>query len=209
VATLKAHGWDVRPGGRTSCARPGVGRHACGAGIKRGTPIAFVWANPPASTSSVGVSESQLFASEARRAAGVDVKLASEPFSFLIANYDDQNPASAAYDNDWGVNDYGGIYTEYYPTGQGILSPGGSLNLGSYEDPRAERLMAASVSSSSPRAISAEVSYFERSYPVFYMPDPDLIFAVSGKVGGSRDAFLAMTQQAEDFQFLYINRRRK
>jgi len=151
----------------------------------------------------VGSLESQLFSTEAARAAGIDVKLVSEPFNFLIANYDDQNPASSAYQNRWGVNDYGGVYTEYYPTQQGILSPGGSLNLGSYDDPQAERLMAASVASPSPRAVASEVSYFERSYPVFYMPDPDLIFAVSRRIGGPRSAFLALALQQDEFQFFY------
>jgi len=126
----------------------------------------------------------------------------------MIADYNDQNPAAARYVNDWGVNTYGGIYIDYYPTQDGIMSPGGSLNAGSYDDPTAEKLMTASVTSSSPGAIAKEVSYFSRSYPVFYMPDQDWITAVSDRIGGARSAFLTMTQQQYVFQFLYRNRRR-
>jgi hypothetical protein len=166
-----------------------------------------VWANLPEATSSVGTLESEQFAVEARRAAGIDVTIVSRPFNFLIADYNDQNPAAARYVNDWGVNNYGGVYIDYYPTQDGILSPGASLNVGAYSNATAEKLMAASVSSPSSGAIGAEVSFFARSYPVFYMPDQDWVVAVDNRVGGDRSAFLTMTQQAYDFQFLYLVRR--
>jgi peptide/nickel transport system substrate-binding protein len=207
VATLESHGWHVRPGEETTCAKPGSGPGKCGAGIPAGTPIRFVWANLPEATSSVGTLESEQFAVEARRAAGIDVTIVSRPFNFLIADYNDQNPAAARYVNDWGVNNYGGVYIDYYPTQDGILSPGASLNVGAYSNATAEKLMAASVSSPSSGAIGAEVSFFARSYPVFYMPDQDWVVAVDNRVGGDRSAFLTMTQQAYDFQFLYLVRR--
>ncbi len=203
VSTLKAHGWSVRPGGQTTCSRPGTRADQCGASIPKGTPIRFVWANLPESVASTGVLESEVFASEARRAAGIDVSLVSKTFNFLIANYNDENPAAAGYVDDWGVNNYGGVEVDYYPTQEGILDPGASLNLGSYDDPTADKLMTASVTSPSSKAITREISYLSRSYPVFYMPDQDWITAVRNRIGGARSAFLAMTQQQYDFQFLY------
>jgi peptide/nickel transport system substrate-binding protein len=207
AATLRAHGWRVRPGGQTTCARPGTGAHECGAGIPAGTPIKFVWANLPQSTSSIGALESRIFAGEARRAAGIDVTFTTRSFDFLVANYNDENPAASGYVNDWGVNNYGGVFTDYYPTEEGLMDAGGSLNMGAYDDPKAERLMAASVSSpAGSKAINAEVSYFGRSYPIFYMPDEDWITAVSRPIGGTRQAFLAMTQEQYAYQFLYRKR---
>jgi peptide/nickel transport system substrate-binding protein len=206
AATLRAHGWDVKPGGQTSCRKPGTGAGQCGAGIPAGTPIRLVWAN--ASSSPVGSLESSIFATDAKHAAGIDISFASGKFSFLTAEYNDQNPAAGAYVNDWGVNNFGGVYTDYYPTQDGLLSLGGSLNLGAYDDPKADRLMAASVASPSPLAISDEVSYLSRAYPVLYMPDQDWITAVSDKLGGPAAAFRAMTQQQDPFQFLYRIRRR-
>ncbi len=94
-------------------------------------------------------------------------------------------------------------YTDFYPTQEGLLSTGGSLNLGAYADPSADRLMEASVASPSAKAIDDEVSYLSRSYPVLYMPDQDWIVAVSRSVGGPADAFRAMTQQQYAFQLLY------
>ncbi len=208
VSTLTAHGWSVRPGGQTTCSRPGTRADECGASIPKGTPIRFVWANLPESVSSTGVRESEVFASEARRAAGIDVSLVSKTFNFLIANYNDQNPAAAGYTDDWGVNNYGGVEVDYYPTQEGVLDPGASLNLGSYDDPTADRLMRASVTSPSSKAITREISYLSKSYPVFYMPDQDWITAVSNQIGGAHSAFLTMTQQQYDFQFLYRSARR-
>jgi peptide/nickel transport system substrate-binding protein len=208
AATLRAHGWAVKPGGQTTCRKPGSGAGECGTGIPRGTPIKLVWANVASATSPVGTLESGIFAADARRATGIDVSFVSGNFSFLTAEYNDQNPAAGAYVNDWAVNNFGGVYTDYYPTQNGLLSLGGSLNLGGYADRTANRLMAASVASSSPLAVSDEVAYLSRVYPVLYMPDQDWIMAVSRRVGGPAGAFRAMTQQQDQFQFLYLIRRK-
>ena len=208
AATLRAHGWAVKPGGQTTCRRPGTAAGECGAGIPKGTPIKLVWANVSSATSPVGALESTIFAADAERAAGIDVSFVSGKFSFLTAEYNDQNPSASAYVNDWGVNNFGGVYTDYYPTQDGLLSLGGSLNLGGYADRTANRLMAASVADNSALAISDEVSYLSRDYPVLYMPDQDWITAVSDRVGGSANAFRAMTQQQQPFQFLYLLRRK-
>ncbi len=207
VATLKAHGWDVKPGGQTTCAKAGTASNECGAGIPAGTPIKFVWANLPESTASTGVLESEAFASEAKQAAGINVSFVTKTFNFLTANYNNANPAAAKYVNDWAVNNYGGIFMNYYPTNDGLMSPGGALNMGSYNDPVATRLMAASVASSSTSAIAKEVAYFSKQYPIFYMPDQDWIMVVSNKVGGPANTFLTMTQQQYSPQALYLNKK--
>lgn len=208
AATLEAHGWDVKPGGQTTCGRAGNGHGECGAGIPKGTPIKLVWANVTGTASQVGTLESSIFADDAKRAAGIEVSFVTEQFSFLTADYNDQNPAAGGYVNDWGVNNFGGVYSDYYPTQEGLLSVGGSLNLGAYDDAEANRLMAASVASAGAGAISAEVEYLSRAYPVLYMPDQDWIVAVSNRVGGPADAFRAMTQQQSAFQFIYRLRAR-
>jgi peptide/nickel transport system substrate-binding protein len=207
AATLRAHGWRVRPGGKTVCAKPGTASDQCGAGIPAGTPIRLVWANPPSSVSSVGARESQIFAADAKRFAGIGVSFVSRSFSFLTSQYNDRNPAAAQYVSAWAVNNYGGVYTDYYPTQQGLLSPGGLLDMGGYDDPVAARLMAASVVSPSAKAVRDEVAYLGRSYPIFFMPDQDWITALSRRIGGARKAFLAMTQQRDAFQFLYLVKR--
>ena len=81
------------PGGQTTCAKAGSGASECGAGIPKGTPIKFVWANQPESAAATGVLESEAFASEAKQAAGIDVTFQTKTFDFLTSNYNNQNPA--------------------------------------------------------------------------------------------------------------------
>jgi peptide/nickel transport system substrate-binding protein len=206
VATLKAHGWHVVPGGQTTCAKAGSGASECGAGIPKGTPIKFVWANQPESAASTGVLESYAFGSEAKKAAGIDVVFQTKSFDFLTSNYNNQNPASKKYVNDWGVNNYGGINTDYYPTEDGVMNTTGALNMGAYADPKANKLMAQSISSPSTKAIQAEVGYFAKQQPVLYMPVQDWITAVSSKVGGTTNGFLQMTQQQLNATLLWVNK---
>ncbi len=206
AATLKAHGWHVVPGGQTTCAKPGSGASECGAGIPKGTPIKFVWANQPESAASTGVLESYAFGSEAKKAAGIDVVFQTKNFNFLTSNYNDQNPAAKKYVNDWGVNNYGGIFTDYYPTQDGIMNTAGALNMGGYADPKANDLMGKSIVSPTTAAIQNEVAYFAKQQPVLYMPVQDWITAVSNKVGGTTNGFLQMTQQQLNATLLWVNK---
>ena len=116
VAILKEHGWKVVPGGQTTCEKPGSGASECGEGIPAGTPLAFTWANQPKSVSSTGVLESEALASKAKEAAGITITLQTKTFNFLTSNYNNQNPEAAKYTNEWGVNNYGGVFMDYYPT---------------------------------------------------------------------------------------------
>ena len=128
---LKAHGWKVVPGGTTTCAKAGTASDECGAGIPVGTPISFVWANLPESASTTGALESEAVVVRGEGRRRDQHQLSTKTFNFLTANYNDQNPAAAKYTNDWGVNNYGGIYQDYYPTQEGIQSPvNAGFNLG-------------------------------------------------------------------------------
>ncbi len=204
VAILQAHGWKVSPGGKTTCVKPGTASNECGAGIPAGTPIAFVWANQPEAVSTTGALESEVVASEAKQAAGINITLQTKTFNFLTSDYDDQNPAAAKYTNDWGVNNYGGLFTDYYPTGEGVWNAGGGFNLGDYEDQKATALMNASVHSGSPNAIKVEASYVQTDLPVWFMPDGDYLLAVnSNKVASPAAGWTAMTQQQWYPQYWY------
>ncbi len=192
------------PGGTTTCIKPGTASNECGAGIPAGTPISFVWANQPQSASTTGALESEVIASEAKQAAGINIQLQTKTFNFLIANYNDANPAGAKFTNDWGVNNFGGLYTDYYPTAEGTWNPGAGFNTGAYNDPKANALMNASVHSGDPAAVKAEAAYIAQHPPVFFMPDGDYLLAVNSKhVGSQPEGWTSMTQQQWYPQFWY------
>jgi peptide/nickel transport system substrate-binding protein len=204
VSILKANGWKVVPGGKTTCAKAGTAAGDCGAGIPVGTPIAFVWANQPEAVSSTGALEAEVVSSEAKAAAGIDITLQTKAFNFLVSNYNDDNPAAAKYTNDWGVNNYGGLFTDYYPTAEGVWNPGAGFNLGDFDNPQANALMLASVHSGSASAVKTEASYLETHPPVFFMPDGDYLLAVNTKkVAGPAAGWTALTQQQWYPQYWY------
>jgi peptide/nickel transport system substrate-binding protein len=207
VSELKAHGWKVVPNGQTTCAKAGTSASECGAGIPKGTPLKFVWANQPESASTTGVLESEAFASEAKQAAGIDVQLQTKTFNFLVSNYNNANPASVKYHNDWGVNNYGGIYEDYYPTQSGIMNhPGTGLNIGSYETPEADKLINASVSGKNASAVKTEAEFFQKSAVTLYFPDEDYLIAVNTKkvAATSPDGWLTMSSgQQPEPQYWY------
>jgi peptide/nickel transport system substrate-binding protein len=204
-ATLKAHGWNVKPGGTTTCAKPGTSASECGAGIPKGTPIKFVWATQPESAAATGVLEAESFESQAK-SLGIDVTIQYKTFSFLTSNYNDQNPASKKYQSDWGANGYGGVFVDYYPTENGVITPTGGLNMGDYDNAEANKLMAASIVSTSSQAITNEVAFFSKNEPVLYEPIQDWITAVNKKVGGETNGFMQMTQQQLVATLLWVNK---
>jgi peptide/nickel transport system substrate-binding protein len=204
VSLLKSHGWKVVPNGTTTCVKPGTSAGECGAGIPAGTPISFVWANQPSSASTTGALESEVVASEAKKAAGINIQLQTKTFNFLISNYNDANPAAAKYTNDWGVNNFGGLFTDFYPTAEGTWNPGAGFNTGAYNNPTANKLMEASAHGGDINAVKSEATYISANPPVFFMPDYDYLLAVNSKnVGSQPDGWTSMTQQQWYPQYWY------
>jgi peptide/nickel transport system substrate-binding protein len=197
VSVLKANGWKVVPNGQSTCVKPGTGAGECGAGIPSGTPFKFVWANQPESASSTGVLESEALGSVAKQDAGINIEFQTKTFNFLVSNYTNTSPANAKYTNDWGVNNYGGLFQDYYPTADGVWNnPGTGFNTGSYSNATADNLIQQSVFGTNPKAVTAEASFFAKNQPVAFMPDEDYLVAVnSKKVGSAPDGWTAMTQQ--------------
>ncbi len=153
VATLKAHGWNVVPNGRRPARSRAAAPSECGAGIPKGTPIKFVWANLPESAAATGCSSPRRSPRRPSSPPASTSRSRRKTFNFLTSNYNDQNPAAKKYVNDWGVNNYGGIFTDYYPTQDGVMNTTGALNMGGYADPKANKLMAKSIVSPTTAAI--------------------------------------------------------
>jgi peptide/nickel transport system substrate-binding protein len=208
VSLLKSHGWKVVPNGTTTCQKPGTGKSECGAGIPKGTPISFVWANQPQSVSSVGALESEALSSVAKAKAGINITLQTKTFNFLVSNYNNANPAAAKYKNQWGVNNYGGLFMNYFPTQEGAWNTTGAFNTGSYSDPTANNLMTHSVFGKNASAVTKEADYFSKNLPVLFFPDQDYMLAANSKTVSSTspDGWTAPTQQQFFPQFWFAKK---
>ncbi len=174
---LKAHGWHVVPGGISTCAKPGTGPGECGAGIPAGTKLVFsdvLYASDPV------IFGEQLtnWASQAKKV-GIDVQLKSGTYNHVITVADD--PGSPKTINDWSMAAYGGFVDATYPTTFGIFSTGGSFNGGIWSDPKADKLIQASVTGGNPSAVKAEASYITAQQPSLFQPNYDLGHRVEGQ----------------------------
>lgn len=198
---LTSHGWHVRPGGLTTCAKGGAGAGHCGAGIPTGTPLSFSWqyANVPPLTKNLSVA----YASACLQV-GIKLHLTVKTFDYLIQN--DNNPAAKSNINKWQIVDFGGFTQSLYPTTNTIFNTSGDYNLGSYSSPEANAKILASISGSNPNAVTAEASYLTSNQPALFMPNPDVLTAVKNTIGGTTDSFLNTTQDTFTPQYWYIKK---
>ncbi len=198
VSLLKANGWKVVPNGQTTCVKPGTGSGECGAGIPAGTPFKFVWANQP----EVGVDGTVHWSPRPSRRWPSSRPASTSrcrPRRSTSWSPSTRTPARTAckQKNDWGVNNYGGLFMDYYPTQDGVWNhPGTGLNTGSANDPTGAKLIEQSVHGTNPKAVTSEASYWGTHPPVAFVPDQDYMVAVnSKKVGSVPDGWTVMTQQ--------------
>lgn len=201
VSILKAHGWTVNAGGTDVCSKPGTGANECGAGIPAGTKLAWnlIYNTTPAI---IGEQVTDLV-SQAKKA-GITITLKSDNFNHMIATYyDSANPSAI---NQWAMEDFGGFSINTYPTMDEIFNTGGSLNIGAFSDPAADKLIKASTSSSDPNAVEAEASYLTKVQPSLFQPAVDLIQAWKTVISGPPTSFESLTQYQLNPEFWYFTK---
>lgn len=201
VSLLKTHGWNVVPGGTTTCAKPGTGTGQCGAGIPAGTKLAFnvLYVSDP-----VIIGEQlTAWASDAKKA-GITITLQSGTFNHVITVAND--PGSPKTINQWAMSAYGGYTDANYPTTMGIFTTGGSFNGGFYNKPQADKLINASVTSSNPAAVKAEAQYLTQQQPSLFQPNNDQIVVWKNNVSGQPAAIKAMTQFFLNTELMYLTK---
>ncbi len=198
---LKSHGWNVVPGGVSTCAKPGTGAGECGSGIPAGTKLTFnvLYVNDPAITGEMLTA----WASDANKV-GIAVTLQASTFNHVVDVADD--PGSPKTINQWAMSDYGGFTNEPYPTTFGIFNTGGSDNGGFYNDAEANRLINESVTGGNPDAVKNEASYLTEQQPSLFQPNADLIMVWKDSVSGQPAAFEALTQYYLNTELMYLTK---
>jgi peptide/nickel transport system substrate-binding protein len=187
ISLLRSHGWMVNTTGTDTCAKAGSGPGECGAGIPAGTRLSFnlIYVSElPAIKEMVTA-----FASEAA-SAGITINLQSQSGSYIAVHYYGHTSTV----DKWAMLDFGGLADSVYPTTLGIFNGTGPGNVGSYNDPRANALIDASVTSGSPAAVKAEASYLTEDQPGLFQPLPDMVAVWKKSLSGPPASFAALTQ---------------
>ena len=113
--------------------------------------------------------------------AGINITLQSSNFNYMISNYLD--PYAPANANKWAMQDFGGETNSTYPTTFSLFNTGGSNQVGNYSNPKADKLINASITSSDPAAVKAEASFLTTIQPTMFEPNNDYTWAWKTNVG--------------------------
>jgi peptide/nickel transport system substrate-binding protein len=169
---LASHGWTVRPGGTSTCARPGTASNECGAGIASGAKMSF---NELVATGSAPfTAETETMQSSWSRA-GIQVTLRQESPGAIYSSLSPcKNGNSGCV---WQMANFGSpgetpTYSpEYLPTGGPWFATDGANNVQGYSNPKMDALIAATEVNSSPSAVQAFGAYAQEALPNLWEPD--------------------------------------
>lgn len=182
-ALLTSHGWSVPSGGTATCTSPGTGASECGAGVSAGTKLDFTVISESGSTETTNMME-ELQSSFSQIGATLSVKQA--PLDTVLNDSAICTPSQAACS--WQMSFFGtqgSWYFNPYPSGEQIFATGAGVNLGSYVDADATKLIEATTTSGSASAMQAYSAYLTQNLPVLWVPNPDYqVSAIKSTLGG-------------------------
>jgi peptide/nickel transport system substrate-binding protein len=207
ASDLKAHGWTIVPNGTSYCSDPGTGSSQCGAGIPKGTQLAWnlVYSTTPAINEEMDTSFASVAAS-----LGIKVTLKGDSFADVTA--DENDVAEPSNDSKWAMSDFGGFTNSTYPTTQGLFNSGGSFNMGDFNNSTLNGLVDQSISSSDPTAVKNELSYVSQTLPVLFQPNPDWdgndpgLMAINKAISGDPNTFASYSQYTLTPEFWYFTK---
>jgi len=180
---LTSHGWTVPANGTATCTKPGTAADECGAGIAAGTKLAFTVISESGSTETTNMMQ-ELQSTFSKIGATLSVKQA--PLNTVLNDSSICKPTQASCS--WQMSFFGtqgSWYYPAYPSGEQLFSTSAGVNLGSYSDSQADKLIQESNTSSSASAMQAYSAYLAQNLPVIWVPNPDYqVSAIKNTLGG-------------------------
>ena len=184
---LSAHGWKLTPGATSTCVRPGTGAGECGAGIAAGKPLRFTLMYPSGMSSTDGAMDDL---QSVAREAGIALDLQQVTISTVDAQIEACAPKASACG--WQLGQYGSAWVfapDHYPSGEEIFQTGAEGNVGSYSDPRIDRLIKATTTVTSRRrarvALNAYADAVRLALPDFWQPSPGTLLSFQSNLAGA------------------------
>jgi peptide/nickel transport system substrate-binding protein len=179
---LKSHGWDVKPGGVSTCSSPGTGATDCGAGITKGEKLVFnlQYASGLTYTSV----EMQQFKSSLALD-GIQLNLTTAPFDTIITN---AAPCKVGTGCSWQMENWGGGWTfgpNFEPTGEVLFQSEGGFNEGNYSNATNDANINATHTVSGLTTFYKYENYLADQIPVIWQAEQDYqISAITNKLKG-------------------------
>ncbi|GHH76780.1 ABC transporter substrate-binding protein [Streptomyces sulfonofaciens] len=179
---LTSHGWTLQNGVMT-CTTPGSGDSACGEGVDKGTTFEMQVLSQSGST----VTDNMMSAIQSSLAkTGIKFSIKTAPVNSVLS----QTPQCTASQPicKWQLSFFGTAGSWYfpaYPTGDSLFQSKGGSNFGNYSNPDVDKLIDASTTSDSPKAMQDYSAALAKDLPVVWLPEPDYqISVVNNRLGG-------------------------
>jgi peptide/nickel transport system substrate-binding protein len=183
AATLTAHGWKVVKNGVTTCQSPGTAANQCGAGIKAGAKLEFPYIYV---TGGITFPKSMVQQKSDAETVGIKYDLKPETFNQSLSDAVPCTPKQAVCS--WGLDNTAWVYSpDYYPSGEDLFQTGAGSNYGSYSDPTADKLIAATTLKSNvppQTALNNYQDYLTNQIPVVWQGDDPQIDEVKTSLHG-------------------------
>ncbi|WP_020657455.1 peptide ABC transporter substrate-binding protein [Amycolatopsis benzoatilytica] len=163
---LADHGWKPGPDGVLACADPAE----CGEGIAAGTRLSMTMLTESGSDETDGTM--QELRSELSKV-GIDMKINAQPLNTVLANGTSCEPQDASCS--WQLSYFGTQGSWYFPanpSGEELFSTGAGTNFGSYTDPKADKLIAATNLAADDQPMLDYSGYLAEQLPVLWLPNP-------------------------------------
>jgi peptide/nickel transport system substrate-binding protein len=163
---LTSHGWNVVPGGTTTCTNPSL----CGPGISAGTALSF---NFPYATGTAWI-ESEMTQLQSNAAAlGIKLNLEPKPFNQVTA-LAAGNCVVAKIPCNWDLANWGGGWSfapDYLPTGETLFLSGAIANSGGYSNSTNDSLIQQTLTNSSLSAMYSWQDLLAPQLPLMWQPN--------------------------------------
>jgi peptide/nickel transport system substrate-binding protein len=164
---LEEHGWQVNPDGVTVCEAPGTGDGQCGEGIAEGAKLEFKLISQSGFTATTNMMAQ--IKSEMSKV-GIVIDIQEVPDSVSASQKCEEGQECT-----WDLSFFGSQGSWYYPvyaSGERLFATDAPVNLGSYSNSEADKLIEATQFSSDDSAMKEYNDFLAEDLPVLWMPNP-------------------------------------
>ncbi len=181
---LSQHGWTVKPGGTSTCAKPGSGSgRVRGGHLRRPGPVHEPRVQRGPARSQPGDAGVQIGLS----LVGIQLNLSQQPTGDIFSTITPCSPSAAACK--WQMAYWGNGWEfapDYYPSGEVAFSTGAIGNWGSYSDATMDSKIKATTTQPGSTVFQDWANFTAQQLPMLFMPlSASQISAIKTSLGGA------------------------
>jgi peptide/nickel transport system substrate-binding protein len=195
---LASHGWNVVPGGLTTCASPSQ----CGPGIAKGQGLSF---NFPYATGFSWVTSEMTQLQSNAATVGISLNLEPETFNQVTA-LAGGNCVVTRSSCDWDLANWAGGWSfapDYLPTGEELFACGAVGDSGGFCDQADDSMIDQTLTSSNLQYMYQWQDYLATQLPVLWQPDADYqLTEVTGNLRGVTPQSPTLSINPEDWYYV-------